>query len=52
MVLGHDHDQLLFERHQRLEGGEVGRPKNDHQVDFVGRQRRHRPFVVDHLQVE
>ena len=30
----------------------IGRPKNNHEINFVGGQRRHRPFVVDHLHVE
>ena len=45
-------NELLLERHQRLEIGEIRRPEHHHQIDLVSRERRHRPFVVDDLQIE
>ena len=52
MVFCHHRDQLLFERHQRLEVGEKGRAEHHHEIDLVGRERRHRPFVVDDFHLE
>ncbi len=52
MILGHHRDQLLFERHQRLEVREKRRPKHDDEIDLVGGERRHRPLVIDHFDVE
>ena len=52
MVRRHHGDEALLERHQRLEVRQERRPEHQHQIDLVGGERRHRLFVVEHLDVE
>ncbi len=52
MILRHHRHQFLLKRHQRLETGEKLRPEHHDKVDLEGRERRHRPFMVDDFQFE
>ena len=49
---GHDGDDALLQRHQRLEVGQERRAEHQRKIDLVVGQRRHRLLVIEHLDLE
>ena len=52
MIRRHQRDETLPQAHQRLEVRQERRTEHEHEIDLVGRKRRHRALVVEHLHVE